>query len=260
MIKPSQIRFAAIVFALAASLPLRASAGLLDDDEARKAILELRARVSSLEADLKSRIDANNARIDTKADKAIGVDIVNQREQTTQELAKLRGQLEVLANDLATVQKNQRDLYADLDARIKKLEPRQETVDGQTAEVMPSEKKTYDAAVDKVKAGDYKGASAALQDFLRRYPDSAYAGLAQNLLGSAYFFQQDYKNAIAAQQAFIANNADNPRVPDAMLTIAHAYEELKDKKNAKKTYQQLVAKFPKSDAGQTAKERLASLK
>jgi tol-pal system protein YbgF len=253
MINLSQSRLAAIALALAAWLPLQASAGLLDDDEARRAILDLRAKVDALTRDV-------NARIDTKADKSVSLEIVNQHEQTMQEISRLRGQLEVLANEVANAQKGQKDLYVDLDARIRKLEPRQETIDGKAAEVLPTEKKSYDAAMQLFTSGDYKGAATALQDFVRRFPESAYASNAQYWLGNAYYAQRDYKNAIAAQEAVVANYGSSAKAPDAMLNIASSYTELKDKKNAKKALQQLVSKFPDSTAAQAAKDRLAALK
>jgi tol-pal system protein YbgF len=253
MIKPSQSRLAAIALAFAAWLPLQASAGLLDDDEARRAILDLRAKLEAISRDL-------NARIDTKSDKNATLEMLNSQEQTTQEIARLRGQLEVLANQIANSQKSQKDLYADLDARIRKLEPRQEVVDGQAAEVQPTEKKTYDAAMELFKSGDYKAAATALQDFVRRYPNSAYAANAQYWLGNSYYAQRDYKSAIAAQEAVVSNYGTSSKAPDAMLNIASNYIELKDKKNAKKVLQQLVSKFPDTAAAATAKDRLAALK
>ena len=253
MIKLPQFRFAAVALAFAAWVPLQAHAGLLDDDAARRAIVDLTAKVDALSHDI-------NARLDNKADKAATLDILNQHEQTMQEIARLRGQIEVLANQIATAQKNQKDLYADLDARIKKLEPHQETIDGQAAEVAPNEKTSYDAAMDRFKSGDYKGAAGALQDFVRRFPTSAYAANAQYWLGNAYYAQRDYKNAIAAQEAVVTNYGTSAKAPDAMLNIASSYTELKDKKNAKKALQQLVSKFPDSAAAQAAKDRLAALK
>jgi len=253
MIKLSQSRLAAVALALAAWMPLHASAGLLDDDEARRAILDLRAKVDAMARDV-------NGRIDAKADKNITVDMLNQHEQTMQEIARLRGQIEVLANQIAMSQKGQKDLYADLDARIKKLEPRQETIDGQTAEVLPTEKQAYDAAYARFTSADYAGAIGAFQDFVRRYPTSAYAANAQYWIGNAYYMQRDYKNAIAAQETVLSNYAASPKAPDSMLNIASSYIELKDLKNAKKTMQQLVKKYPASTAGQTAKDRLAALK
>jgi tol-pal system protein YbgF len=253
MIKTSPFRLAAIALAFAAWMPLHASAGLLDDDEARRAILDLRTKVDALSRDF-------NARVDAKADKSATLEILNQHEQTMQEIARLRGQLEVLANQISLAQKGQKDLYADLDARIKKLEPRQETIDGQTAEVLPTEKKSYDTAMELFKSGDYKAAASALQDFVRRYPDSAYAANAQYWLGNAYYAQRDYKNAIAAQEAVVSNYGTSAKAPDAMLNIASNYIELKDNKKAKKVLQQLVSKFPDTSAAATAKDRLATLK
>lgn len=251
MIKLSLSRLACLF--LAAWMPLQASAGLLDDDEARKAILDLRAKVDNITREL-------HARIDTKSDKSATLDMLNQHEQTMQELARLRGQIEVLANEIAKAQNSQKQLYADLDARIKKLEPREETIDGQTAEVLPAEKSAYEAATSLFQSGDYKAAASALQDFVKRYPDSAYASNAQYWLGNAYYALGDYKKAIAAQEVLTSTYSASPKVPDAMLNIASSYALLKDNKNAKKALQQLVSKYPSSSAAQTARDRLASLK
>jgi tol-pal system protein YbgF len=238
---------------LAAWLPLQASAGILDDDEARRAILDLRAKVDAITRDLTTRID-------TKADKTATLDILNQQEQALAEVARLRGQIEVLANEISKVQASQRTLYTDLDARIKKLEPRAETIDGETAQVLPSEKQAYDSAMDVFKTGDYVRAATSLQDFVKRYPNSAYAANAQYWLGNAYYAQRDYKNAIAAQEVVTTTYASSAKAPDAMLNIATSYTELKDKVKAKKALQTLIAKFPDSQAAQSAKDRLAALK
>jgi len=251
MMKPTPSRLAALLLALV--LPLQASAGLLDDDEARRAILDLRSKVDNIARDLTTRLDA-------KADKTATLDMLNQHEQTMAEIAKLRGQIEVLANEVSKAQNSQRTLYSDLDARIKKLEPRAETIDGETAQVLPSEKQAYDAAMANFTARDYKTAATALQDFVKRYPDSAYAANAQYWLGNAYYAQRDYKNAIAAQEVVTSTYASSAKAPDAMLNIATSYAELKDKVKAKKTLQTLVSKFPDSQAAQSAKDRLAVLK
>jgi len=251
MIKLSPSRLAALLLAFV--LPLQACAGILDDDEARRAILDLRAKVDAITRDLTTRLDA-------KADKTTTLDMLNQHEQTMAEIARLRGQIEVLANEVAKAQNSQKTLYTDLDARIKKLEPRAEVVDGATAQVLPSEKQAYDSAMDVFKSGDYKRAAAALQDFVKRFPESAYAANAQYWLGNAYYAQRDYKNAIAAQEVVTTTYASSPKAADAMLNIATSYAELKDKVKAKKTLQTLVAKFPDSQAAQSAKDRLVGLK
>src|SRR5476651_2804510 len=244
----SKASLAAALMAAFAYLPLHANAALFDDDEARKAILELRAKVDALVQDV-------NNRIDTKADKTSTLSLINQHDQTMQEIARLRGQIEVLGNDLANTQKRQKDFYTDLDARLRKLEPRQVTIDGQEAAVGVSEQGAYDAALGLFKSGDYKGAATSLDAFVKRYPESAYAANAQYWLGNAYYAQRDCKSAITAQQVVIKAYADSPKAADAMLNIASCQTELKDK-GAKKTLQELIKNYPDSSAAATAKERL----
>jgi tol-pal system protein YbgF len=229
-------------------LPLQAHAGLFDDDEARKALLDLRAKVETMRTEL-------NARIDTKSDKSSTLDLVTQNENTLQEIAKLRGQVEVLANELANAQKRQKDFYVDLDARLRKLEPREVTIDGKTSQVDPNEQRSYEAATKLFTGGDYKAAATALQEFVQRYPGSSYAPNAQYWLGNSFFAQRDCKSAIAAQLVVLKNYADSPKAPDAMLNIASCQTELKDKA-AKKTLQDLIKQYPDSTAAEAAKARL----
>ena len=249
MMKLSKSGLSAALLAALTWLPLQAHAGLFDDDEARKALLDLRAKVEAMRIEL-------NARLDTKSDKSSTLDLVSQNEVTLQEVAKLRGQIEVLANDIANAQKRQKDFYVDLDARLRKLEPREVTIDGKTAQVDPNEQHTYEAAMQTFKAGDYKAAGAALQEFVQRYPGSSYASNAQYWLGNAYYAQRDCKSAITAQLLVLKNYPDSPKAPDAMLNIASCQTELKDKA-AKKTLQDLIKTYPDSTAAATAKERLS---
>jgi tol-pal system protein YbgF len=249
MMKFSKSGLSAALLAATVWLPLQAHAGLFDDDEARKALLDLRAKVEAMRTEL-------NGRIDTKSDKSSTLDLVAQNDNLLQEIAKLRGQIEVLANDIANTQKRQKDFYTDLDARIRKLEPRDVVIDGKSSQVDPGEQRGYEAAMQLFKAGDYKAAGSALGDFVARYPGSSYASNAQYWLGNAYYAQRDCKAAIAAQLVVLKNYADSPKAPDAMLNIASCQTELKDKA-AKKTLQDLIKQYPDSPAAATAKERLA---
>ncbi|MES2106647.1 MAG: tol-pal system protein YbgF [Pseudomonadota bacterium] len=237
---------AAFIVALAPSI---ASAGLFDDDEARKAILDLRTKV-----------DAVSARLDTKADKSSVLDLANQNEQLRGEIAKLRGQIEVLTNDLANTQRRQQDFYVDLDNRVRKLEPKMMNVDGKEATVEINEQRAYDAALALYKSGDYKNAGAAFSAFLVNYPQSAFAGSAQYWMGNSYYAQRDCKNTIVAMQALVKNYPEHPKAPDAMLNISACHIELKDKAGAKKVLENLMKQYPDSEAAQAAKNRIGSLK
>ncbi|OGB26467.1 MAG: tol-pal system protein YbgF [Burkholderiales bacterium RIFCSPLOWO2_02_FULL_57_36] len=233
----------------ASSIPMQSQAALFDDVEARRAIIDLRARVDSL-----------NNRLEGKADKSTNLDLAGQNEQLRLEVARLRGQIEVLANDVANMQRRQKDFYTDLDTRLRKMEPQQATVDGRQVEILPAEQKTYDAALAMFKAGDYRNAGTTFSNFLRLYPQSGYAGAAHYWLGNTYYAQRDYRNAIASHQTVVNSFPDNPKAPEALLTIASSYVELKDKPAAKKTLEQVVARYPDSQAAQTAQERMAALR
>lgn len=240
---------AAAMLAAVACLPMTAHAGLFDDDEARKAVLDLRNKVDALQKEMANKSDKNSA-----------LSLSDQNDQLRQDIARLRGQIEVLTNELSNTQQRQKDFYVDLDARVRKLEPQKVTIDGKESSVDLNEQKSYDAALNQFKGGDYKGAGAAFSDFLKRYPQSGYAPSAQYWVGNALYAQRDYKGAIAAQQAVAKNYPDSPKVADAMLNIGSSYIELKDKAAAKKSLDALIAKYPESPAAQTGKEKLATLK
>lgn len=235
-------KIAAAFMAAFSLASLQAHAALFSDDEARRAILDVRAKV------------------ETKADSSAVLELSNQNEQLRQEIARLNGRIEVLTNDLANAQQRQKDFYTDLDNRLRKLEPQNVNVDGQEALVGQSEQRRYDDALALFKSGDYKKSGAAFNDFLQDFPQSAYAPSAQYWIGNALYAQRAYRDAIAAQQTLLKKYPDNPKAADAMLNIASSYMELKDRASAKKSLESLVAKYPNSPAAQTAKERLAILK
>lgn len=240
---------AAVMLAAAVCLPMTAHASLFNDDEARTAILDLRSRIDSLQKEMIS-----------KSDKSSTLRLSDQNNQLRQEIAVLRGQVEVLSNELAGLQQRQKNFYIDLDNRLRKLEPQQVTIDGKETTVDLNEQKTYDAALNLFKDGDYKGAGAAFSSFLKRYPQSGYAPSAQYWTGNALYAQGDYKGAIAAQQAVVEKYPGNPKIADAMLSIGSAYIELKKKPEAKKTLGALIARYPESQAAQTARKKLTTLK
>ena len=252
VIKPALL--APFFFALACA-PLQATAGLLDDDEARKAIVALSAKVDTRLRDIDTQMRDLQARIDTKGDKTIGLDMLNQHEQTMRELANLRGQIELLTNEIANARKNQKDLYADLDVRMRKFESRQEA-----AEMVSAEKQSYETVMNALKAGDYKDAASGLQAFLRRFPDSDVAADARYWLGNAYFSQGDYRKAVAAHEDMMARHADSANVPEALLNIAASFAQLNDKKNARKSLQRVISAYAGSSAANVARQRLAQLK
>jgi len=246
-------RGAAALFAAAALLAAQvpASAGLFDDDEARKAILDLRAKSDANQRDIASQLELQRRN---------QADVANQIDALRQEIASLRGQIESLANDLANEQRRSKDFYVDLDGRLRKVEPQQTTVDGQSATVDPNESRAYEAALNQFKTSDFKGSIAAFQNFLVRYPNSAFAPAAQYWIGTSYYAQRDYKSAIREQQVVLKNYATSPRAADALLNIASSQSDMGDKKAAKVTLESLIAKYPDTQAATTARDRVTTLR
>src|SRR3954470_2188240 len=112
--KPIAAAFA--LLAIAAAVPARA--GLFDDEEARRRIEMLRSELAQQGKDNEARIIKLEEQI-----RNIGVvELLQQLDQINAELARMRGQMEVLSNENQQLQKRQRDFYLDIDSRLKRLE------------------------------------------------------------------------------------------------------------------------------------------
>lgn len=251
--------------------PMSAHA-LFEDNDARRSIIELRQQVKELTARIDTKLQPLAARIDGKADTKSIMDLYGEIEKLKQELANLRGQLEIAANDIANTQKRQKDFYIDLDQRLRSIEQKQAASDkAAAAPAEPeakvpdaaeaaAEQKSFDTALALFKAQDYRSASQGFTDFLKRYPESANLPQAYFWLGSSHYAMQDCVSAIPAFQTVITRFQASPRAPDAMLSLAECQSDMKDKIAARQTLNNLMKKFPSSPAAKAAKERLAEIK
>ncbi len=251
---------AAALAALFLWVPLHAQSAIFEDADARREILKLRRQLDDLNVRIDSKLEPLAKRVDDKADTKAMIDVATEIEKLRSELATLRGQIEVLGNELSNAQRRQKDFYNDLDQRLRGLEPKQVSVDGKDAEVSPAEQKAYEASVALFKSANYTGAAQSLSAFLQRYPDSAYLSQAYFWLGSSHFALQDCTNAIPAYQTVANRFASSQKAPDALLNLASCQLDLKDKAAARETLGTLVKKYPSSAAAATGKERLADIK
>ncbi len=239
-----------------------AQASLLEDDEARKAILDLRQRVETVRQAQDERL-AEQARKSGEESTQLRrslVELQNQIEGLRTELAKLRGQGEQLQRDLSESQQRQRDATAALDQRLQKLEPTRVTVDGKEFAVDPAEKRDYETALAALKKGEFEAAQPLFVDFIKRYGQSEYRNSALFWLGNAQYATRDYKEAIINFRALVSQAPTHLRSPEALLSIANCQLELKDARSARKTLEELLKAYPQSDAAVAAKDRLAHLK
>ena len=247
-----------------AFVPTHAHAALFEDDDARREIIKLRKQLEETNARIDSRIgsslDSLNARIENKADKISSLDLTGEIDKLRNEIATLRGQVEIMSNELSNAQRRQKDFYTDLDQRLRKIEPQLITIDGKEANVDQAEQKTFDVALALFKSGSYPAADQAFNGFLQRYPDSGYAAQAHYWLGNTYFAQRDCAKAIPSYQAVASRFPFSQKAADALLNMASCQLELKDKIGARDSLVSLLKKYPGSTAAGMAKERLTELK
>ncbi|MCZ2496782.1 tol-pal system protein YbgF [Xylophilus sp. Kf1] len=244
-------RAAAVALLASASV---AHAGLFDDDEARRAILEIRQRIDG-NAQAITRLTGENTELRRSL-----LTLQNQIEGLRSDQATMRGQNEQLQRDLSELQRRQKDIAQGVDERMRQFEPAKVTVDGVEFSAKPAEKTDYEAALAVFRQGDFAAAQNSFGAFLQKYPQSGYLPSAYFWLGNAQYANRAYKEAIASFKALLTAAPTHARAPEAALAIANCQAELKDTKAARKTLEDLMKAFPQSEAAAAARERLARLK
>ncbi len=246
---------------LTACLLPSAQAAIFEDGEARRAILEMRQRVDTMQqsqqrtSDEVRRLGEENSQLRRSL-----LDLQTQIETLRVEQSKLRGQNEQLLRDSADLQRRQKDIAQGVDERLRQFEPVKVTLDGQEFQADPAEKRDYEAALAVFRSGKFTEAGAAFAAFVRQYPRSGFTPSARFWLGNAQYAGRDYKEAINNFKLMLSEAPGHTRAPEAALSIANCQIELKDTRTARKTLEDLIKAYPQSEAAVAAKERLSRLK
>ena len=229
-------------------------AGLLEDDEARRAILDLRQRLEASNNNIKS-LGEENAQLRRSL-----LDLQSQIDGLKSEISKGRGQQEQLARDLSDLQQRHKDTQNTLEDRLRKVEPVKVVVDGREFAADKSEKRDYEQALEVFRQGDFAAARSALASFVQRYSQSGYLPSALFWLGNAEYATKDYKESLSRFRLMLALAPGHARAAEATLAISNVQMELKDPKGARKTLEDLIKTYPDSETAQAAKDRLARLR
>jgi tol-pal system protein YbgF len=241
--------FLMILLALGLINPARAT--LLGDDEARQGVTDLRAATAALTDRVKQLESIGN-----------GVPgLVNQVEGLQQDISQLRGKVDELLNKLATQDKRAKELYLDLDNRLKALEATTQKAEAEQKakaeqQAKAPEPSSYDAALVAFNNGDYKASLNQFRAYLTENPKDPKAPNAIYWMGMNQLALKDYLGARATSEDLIHHYSSSPKVPDAMLNLASAQTGLEDEAGARSTLKSLIAKFPDSKAAGLARERL----
>ncbi len=283
-----KFRHRAIASLIAAVFSVNAAAGIFDED-ARREVKELRAELDKRDRDVDGRI----LKLDESIKNLGIIQLLNQIEQLNAEISKLRGQIEVLANQNDQLTKRQKDFYLDIDTRLRKLEglpadaaPAATAVSAPvvvppagaaispgpasnapttppapvTAAMREQENRAYDVGSNLFKRGDYLAATRAFQTFMKDFPSSGLVPNAQYWIGISYFNLRDYANARSSQEALLSLYPESSKAPDAMLAIASVMIESGDNGSARNMLEDIIARYPASDAAGKARTRLAQIR
>lgn len=201
-----------------------------------------------------------------------------QLQQMQEEIAQLRGMLEEQQNQIQRLQQEGLERYKDIDRRLSSgsASTNQSAPSGDAASSAGStgtarasqgqspsassdpeqEKLYYDAAFDLIKAKDFDKASQAFAAFLRKYPESQYAGNAQYWLGEVNLAKGDLQGAGQAfarvSQAYPQHN----KVPDSLYKLADVEIRLGNRDKAQGILRQVIAQYPNTSAAQLAQRQL----
>ena len=207
-------------------------------------------------------LDTRLARIERVMNNQSLLDLANQGESLRNELRAMHNDVDVLNNSVEANRKQQRDLYADLDRRMKTLEAHGAAGAGAgsagsgDAGSGPDDKDAYQSAFTLLKESQYDRAITAFQKFLASFPDSSLADNAQYWLGEAYYVNKSFPEALAAFQRVIDKYPQSRKRPDALLKIGYCQYELKQWDLANRTLTQVATQFRDTPAGHLAQQRL----
>lgn len=211
------------------------------------------------------------------------LELAMQNEQMRAELARLRGQIELLTNEMETLKQRQKDFYVDLDARMRRFESgaagnasAASPASGDAASAAPAaaaapaqapapapapasantESADYQGALALLKNGKHKDAQSAFERFITRYPAGNFTAGAHFWAGNAALQARDVASANRHFKTVIDKYPKENVAPDAMLGLANSQQAMNDAAGAKRTLQSLLERYPQSNAAQVARQRL----
>lgn len=208
---------------------------LFGDDEARKAILELREQF--------------------KSQQEMQMKLYDRVEQLTREVKELRGQVEEMSNSMGKDRANAQNIYGDITNRLDQMDPKAKAARAASDREIASsqEFKTCNGYFQKKETDK---AIKCFADFGKKYsgtklyPDSLY------WLGSSYYIKGNLGSAIEVENKLANSYPKHAKAADALLIVGMAQMDQKKTAEAKNTFNSLIKRYPKSSAAKMAKDQL----
>jgi tol-pal system protein YbgF len=214
------------------------------DDQARRAILDLRTKVDALAQEREQEVTNTRRQL---------LDLTTQIDQLRREMATLRGDNERLLHELGTVQRQ-------TDERLRPFEPNLVSMDGLEFQARPEESQAFDAAMGALRASQFARAAELFAQMRERFPNSGYMGHVLYWEGNAHYAARQYEPAVQSFDRLIKAFPQHPKAPESLLSLASCYVELKNVRASRAALEKLVKDYPDTEAAMTARERLARLR
>ena len=228
------------------------------------------------------------------------LDLLTRINQLETENRQLRGDLELLTADLKAVKHRQRELYGDIDKRIREMElrlkgkippvragntgPRYSTGSvtppkhsgnrrptattgnkhtqplGTYTPPKAGERKAYKRAFSLLRKNRFNLAISEFRSFLSRYPNGNYSDTAQYWLAEAHFASRKYRAAVKEFTKVVQNYPNSPKVAASRVKIGFSYYKLRNYAKARKVLQAVVRDYPGSSSASLARSRLRTMR
>ena len=245
-------------------------------------------------ADVPSVLVAQTDSAQSRPEARAMVQLMNQIDALNRELSQLRGKVEELSNSILNAEKRQKDMYLDLDTRLRRLEAsttdvmsnfnkatgdlselrarveklEQSGVDGPAASASPGAAnltssgdvlRAYETAMAKYRGAQYQEAIDAFQHIVKQYPNDPLAVNAQYWTGDAFYQLRAYRSAVDAQKVLIEKYPNSPKVPDAMLKLAYIEIEQQNPNKAREYLLKIIDDYRDTTAAHLAETKLMQL-
>ena len=129
----------------------------------------------------------------------------------------------------------------------------------QKGEKTLTDQQRYVAAKQAFDQGDFETARPAFEMIIKDFPKSEHADNAQFWIGEIYYREKWYEKAILEYQKVIENYPKGNKVPASLLKQGFAFISLGDKANSRLILKELSQKYPETNEGKIALQKLKEL-
>lgn len=191
---------------------------------------------------------------------------VARAESLTRDAAEIRGAIEANEHLIVSDRRESQKIYLDLEHRLQALEERMQILAGQMSEALrkvdvksADEGDLYRAGLDKIQNNNALEAISKFTVFLKKYPKSTFAPLAQYWIAESYFSLRDWQRAIKEYQKLIDKYSNHDKARLALVGQGRAFAELGMYDEAQVFFDKVIQTFPATSEAVRAQDERRKL-